>query len=39
MGVIRSTFLIDAEGKIAEVYNKVSVAKHSENVLKALDAV
>jgi peroxiredoxin Q/BCP len=39
MGVIRSTFLIDAEGKIAEVYNKVSVAKHSQNVLKALDAV
>lgn len=39
MGVIRSTFLIDAEGKIAEIYKKVSVPKHSENVLKALESV
>lgn len=38
-GVIRSTFLIDADGKIAEVYRKVSVNKHSENVLATLKSM
>ncbi|QYK51874.1 MAG: thioredoxin-dependent thiol peroxidase [Anaerolineales bacterium] len=37
MGVIRSTFLIGPDGKIAELYNKVSVPKHSEKVLKAVE--
>lgn len=36
MGVIRSTFIIDADGKIAEVFSKVSVAKHSQKVLATL---
>lgn len=37
MGVVRSTFLIDPQGKIAEIYSKVSVPKHSEKVLKAVE--
>jgi len=37
MGVVRSTFLIGPDGKIAEVYSKVSVPKHSEKVLKAVE--
>ncbi len=36
-GVVRSTFLIGPDGTIAEVYNKVSVPKHSEKVLKAVE--
>ncbi len=36
MGVERTTFLIDAEGKIAEVWNKVKVAGHAEAVLAAV---
>ncbi|AQX28000.1 MULTISPECIES: peroxiredoxin [unclassified Bartonella] len=35
MGVERSTFLIDATGKIAEEWRKVSVSGHAENVLTA----
>ncbi|WP_375644192.1 MULTISPECIES: peroxiredoxin [unclassified Bartonella] len=33
MGVERSTFLIDANGIIAEEWRKVSVSGHAENVL------
>ena len=33
----RSTFLIDAEGKIAKVFPKVPPKKHDDLVLKALD--
>lgn len=36
MGVIRSTFLIDPEGKIAYIWPKVSVKGHPEEVQKAL---
>jgi thioredoxin-dependent peroxiredoxin len=36
MGVQRATFLIDAEGKIAEVFPKVSPKTHDDVVLKAL---
>ncbi len=36
MGVQRSTFLIDAEGKIAKVFPKVQPKKHDDVVLKAL---
>jgi peroxiredoxin Q/BCP len=39
MGVIRSTFLIDATGKIARVWPKVSVAGHVEEVLEAAKAL
>ena len=36
MGIVRSTFLIDAEGKIRKVFARVKVDGHSEQVLKAL---
>jgi peroxiredoxin Q/BCP len=35
MGVIRTTFLIDADGRIARVWPRVSVAGHAEEVLQA----
>ena len=37
MGVERSTFIIDEKGKIKKIFRKVKVAKHVEEVLKALD--
>lgn len=36
MGVERSTFLIDPEGKIAAIWPKVKVAGHAEAVLKTV---
>ncbi len=36
IGVIRSTFLIDPEGKIAHIWPKVSVKGHPEDVERAL---
>jgi thioredoxin-dependent peroxiredoxin len=36
MGVLRSTFIVDADGKIAKVFPKVSPKKHDDLVLKAL---
>ena len=36
MGIQRSTFLIDAEGKVAEVWKKVQVDGHDAQVLEAL---
>ena len=36
MGVVRSTFLIDADGKIAHIWPKVRVAGHVENVMEKL---
>ncbi|MSR59138.1 MAG: thioredoxin-dependent thiol peroxidase [Planctomycetaceae bacterium] len=36
MGIQRSTFLIDAEGKVARVWKKVSVDGHDEQVLEAV---
>ena len=35
MGVERSTFLIDREGRIAEVWRKVKVPGHAKTVLEA----
>jgi peroxiredoxin Q/BCP len=35
MGVIRKTFLIDAESRIARIWPKVSVPGHAEEVLEA----
>jgi peroxiredoxin Q/BCP len=35
MGVDRSTFLIDAEGRVAEAWRKVKVPGHAEEVLAA----
>ena len=39
MGVDRSTFLIDAKGKIARVWRKVKVPGHAEEVLEAVRAL
>ena len=39
MGIQRSTFLIDAQGKIAKVWKKVNVDGHDEQVLEALKAL
>ena len=36
MGIQRSTYLIDAAGKIAKVWKKVSVDGHDEQVIAAL---
>jgi peroxiredoxin Q/BCP len=36
MGVQRSTFIIDADGKVARVFEKVSPKTHDDVVLKAL---
>ena len=37
MGVMRTTFLIGADGKIVEVFEKVKPAGHSGEILEALD--
>ena len=39
MGVERSTFLIDAKGKIARVWRKVKVPGHADEVLAAVKAL
>ena len=39
MGIERSTFLIDEDGKIAKVMRRVKPDTHVEKVLAALDAV
>ncbi|MDL2405734.1 peroxiredoxin [Rhizobium calliandrae] len=36
MGVVRSTFLIGADGKIVKIWDKVKVAGHAEDVLAAV---
>lgn len=36
MGVVRSTFLIGADGRIARIWDKVKVAGHAEEVLAAV---
>ena len=37
MGIIRSTFLIDKKGIIREVWYKVKVNGHVDNVKKAIN--
>lgn len=37
MGVVRTTFLIDPKGKVAQRFDKVKVKGHTEAVLEALD--
>lgn len=39
MGIERSTFLIDKEGRIARIWRKVKVPGHAEEVLKAARAI
>ncbi len=38
MGVERTTFLIDASGRIARIWNKVKVPGHADEVLAAVKA-
>ena len=37
MGVSRKTFLIDEEGRLRKVFDKVKVDEHADEVLKAFD--
>ena len=39
LGIERSTFLIDAQGKVAKVWKAVQVDGHDEQVMQALDAL
>jgi peroxiredoxin Q/BCP len=39
MGVDRSTFLIDADGKVARAWRKVKVSGHADEVLAAAEAL
>ncbi len=39
MGVERTTFLIDATGRIAHIFEKVKPAGHADAVLAAIDAL
>jgi peroxiredoxin Q/BCP len=39
MGVERTTLLIDREGNIARIWNKVKVPGHVEEVLAAAEAL
>jgi thioredoxin-dependent peroxiredoxin len=39
LGMVRTTYLIDAEGRIARVWNKVKVNGHAEEVLEAAKAL
>lgn len=39
MGIERSTFLIDGEGKIAQVWRKVKVPGHVDEVMEAVKAL
>ncbi|WP_306116596.1 MULTISPECIES: peroxiredoxin [unclassified Roseovarius] len=39
MGIERSTFLIDGDGKVAQVWRKVKVPGHAEAVLEAAKAL
>ncbi len=38
-GVLRSTFVIDEQGKIAHIFRKVKTDTHSDDVLKVIDAM
>ena len=37
MGVSRTTFLIDEQGRVRKVFDKVKVDEHADEVLKAFD--
>ena len=39
MGIVRTTFLITADGKIARVWSNVKVDGHAEEVLRAAEAL
>ena len=37
MGIERSTFVIDREGKVAKVFDKVNISGHADEVAKAVE--
>jgi len=39
MGMVRTTYLVDADGKLARVWNKVKVKGHATEVLEAAKAL
>ena len=39
MGMVRTTYLVDAEGRIARVWDKVKVKGHAQEVLEAAQAL
>ena len=39
MGMVRTTYLVNADGKIAQVWNKVRVKEHAAKVLEAAQAL
>ena len=39
MGIVRTTYLIDAEGKVARRWDKVAVAGHADDVLAAINGM
>lgn len=39
MGMVRTTYLVDADGTIVQVWNKVKVKGHAEDVLAAAKAI
>jgi peroxiredoxin Q/BCP len=39
MGVLRITYIIDEEGKVAQAFGKVKTATHSKDVIAAIDAM
>ena len=39
MGVVRTTFVIDGEGIVRQVFPKVKVDGHSDAVLEAIEAL
>ena len=36
MGIVRTTFIIDASGKIGKIFPKVKVDNHNKEVIEAL---
>ena len=38
MGIVRTTFIIDAKGKVRNVFPKVKVEGHAREILEALKA-
>ena len=36
MGIVRTTFIIDGQGKIRKIFEKVKVDEHNQEVMEAL---
>ena len=39
MGVERTTFIIDKDGKISKIYNKVKVPGHVDKIIEDLETI